>query len=123
MSEEVQVRPFAAFLQEHGNTHDDLSVALQELVVAVAKHGKSGTLMLKLTVKPAAKGMEHVLSVMDQITVKAPAGERAERIFYSDEHGNLTRRDPRQPELPGMRALDGGKGVEHDEETGEVIGG
>jgi len=47
----------------------------------------------------------------------------AGRCFYSDEHGNLTRRDPRQPELPGMRALDGGKGVEHDEETGEVIGG
>jgi len=122
MSEEVQVRPFAAFLQDHGNTHDELSVALQDLVAAVTKHGKAGSLTLKLTVKPAAKGMEHVLSVMDQITVKAPAGERAERIFYSDEHGNLTRRDPRQPELPGMRALDGGK-TEHDEETGEVIGG
>lgn len=115
-----QVRPFAAFLREHSNTHDEMSTALQSLVEAVMRHGKGGSLSLTLTVKPFGKGDERVLSVSDKIVVKAPAGERAERVFFSDAHGNLTRNDPRQLNLPGMTVVDGGA-LDYDDETGEVI--
>lgn len=102
--------PFWGWLREHrnGRTHHDLSEALADLTKAVVDHGKAGTLTLKLTVKPAAKGDQSVVSVSDAITIKAPAGERGEWIFYADAKGNLSKRDPRQPELPGMAIIEGG---------------
>ncbi len=97
-----KARPFSEFLLEQGSTHDDLTDALAELVDKVMLHGKPGTLTLKLTVKKATKGDADLafVSVADEIVVKAPAGERAERIFFAHPDGGLTRHDPRQLTLP-----------------------
>ena len=118
MKDEEHIRPFCAWLRElnGGRTQQDLTDALAQLTQAVVEHGKGGTLTLQLTVKPAAKRDEFVLSVSDKLTVKAPAGDRGESIFFADGTGNLTRSDPRQLELSGMRVMEGGAGrTDHDD--------
>jgi len=94
------VKPFAQFLQEqrNGNLHSELSEKLQELVAAVIEHDKGGTLTLTVSVKPAGNGINLVVS--DDVKCKAPEADRPVALFYADSAGNLSRRDPRQPELP-----------------------
>lgn len=106
MAEETEkvVTPFTQFLADHrnGRLQSELADAVNELVEAVVAHGKPGTLTLVLKVKPATKGAGHTLLVTDEVKVKKPAGERGESIFYADDDANLSRRDPRQPEIPGL---------------------
>lgn len=100
-ADEKTVAPFVRFLQEHrnGRLAHELAEALNELVQAVTETTKPGTLTLAIKVKPADKGTG-ALMVSDNVTVKRPVAERGASVFYADDHNNLTRRDPRQPELP-----------------------
>lgn len=100
--EERHVRPFAEFLQQQarGKTHDELSEGLHNLLRAVMETGKGGRVALVIDVKPLGKGDERQVIVTDNVSVKMPAAKRAESFFFVDDDGNLTRTDPRQPELP-----------------------
>lgn len=95
-------KPFGQFLleQRDGGLHSELSEALQELVAAVAEHGKGGTLTLTVKVGPLKGAMYGQLVVLDEVKVKAPEGERGASLFFEDGSGNLSRSNPRQPELP-----------------------
>lgn len=95
-----QVRPFAAVLQEQrsGGLHSELSEQLAAVVAAVAEHGKPGSVMVTLNVKPSE--MPGAIVVSDDVKAKVPQPDKPASLFYSDDHGNLSRRDPRQPELP-----------------------
>lgn len=113
-NQEVQVensagrRPFAAFLQDQrkGVLHNDLGEALAELVAAVVETGKKGTLTLKLDVALNKDG--DTLLIADTVSVKEPKHDTKPSIFFADDGGNLTRHNPRQPELP-LRKVEGGK--------------
>ena len=95
------IRPFADFLREHrkGELHDELGERLNELVNAVQDTGKKGTVTLVLSVAPAARSDEMVI-VSDEIRLKAPEPDRPDAVYFADHEGNLTRHNPRQPELP-----------------------
>lgn len=92
-------RPFTQFLQEQrrGGLHQELSEMLAETVAAVTEHGKVGSVTMTLKIKPAGDNM---VQVFDDLKSKAPEGDRAPSIFYTDENGNVSRSDPRQTELP-----------------------
>jgi hypothetical protein len=109
--ESPQVRPFAAVLQEHrnGGLHSELSERLAEVVSAVRQLGKPGAVTVTLTLKPA-DGQGNAVVVTDEIKTKVPQPERPSGLFFADDHGNLSRRDPRQPELP-LRQVRGGDGA------------
>jgi hypothetical protein len=96
------VRPFAEFLQQQrrGLLHGELSDGLHDLLQAVKDTGKAGSLTFQIKVKPAAKGNAEQVLISDLVSVKKPAVERPESIFFLDDNGNLTRQDPRQQELP-----------------------
>ncbi len=93
-------KPFAAFVQEQrsGGLHGELSDGLAELVSAVREHQKGGTLVLTIKVTPNKDGS--TVTVTDKVAVKAPEGERGAAIFFVDDAGNLSRRNPYQQELP-----------------------
>lgn len=97
-TDEKVVKPFSTFLieQRNGALAAELGEALHELVEAVTETSKAGSLTLTIKIKPEGA----VLFVSDDVKVKAPAAERTASIFYADEHANLSRKDPRQPELP-----------------------
>lgn len=94
-------RPFSQFMieQRKGGLHGEISEKLQELVAAVVEHEKAGTLTLTVTVKPAGNGTNQYV-VTDEVKVKAPEAARGASLFFADGRGNLSRSDPRQPELP-----------------------
>lgn len=98
--ENPAVKPFNQWLLEQrgGALHGELSEELQKLVLAVTEHEKPGTLTLVVKVKQAETGT-HLL-VADEVKVKAPEPDRGAALFFDDGHGNLSRRDPRQPQLP-----------------------
>jgi hypothetical protein len=88
-----------------GNVLTDLSTDLAELVSAVRATGKAGKLQLTITVKPVKKGGNHTLLVEDEIKVKQPEADREGTILYATDTNELSRRDPRQPELTGLREV------------------
>lgn len=92
-------KTFTAFLHEQrgGVLHAELTDELAKLVAKVSEHEKGGTLTLKITVKPEADG---AVKVSDEIAVKAPRPAARPSLFFTDSAGNLSRRNPRQPELP-----------------------
>lgn len=114
-----QIRPFADFLQEMaaGDTHSELSVALNELVTAVTVTGKVGTLTLTIKVKPAGRNSEATVLITDDVKVKVPVGDRPESVFFVDTSGNVVRHNPNQGRLP-LREVPGGIAV--DLTTGEI---
>lgn len=93
-------KPFAAFVQEqrNGGLHGELSDALAELVGAVLEHEKSGTLILTVKVESSKDGSTVI--VTDKVALKVPEGNRGAAIYFVDADGNLSRRDPRQLEMP-----------------------
>lgn len=104
-SEAPQVKPFAAYLQEHrrGGLHDDLSSALQELVGRCVETGKKGSLTLKLTFAPQKD--EVTMLVTDDLKVVAPKHDSKPALFFPDEHGNLLLSDPRQLQIGTLREV------------------
>jgi hypothetical protein len=108
-------RPFAAWLQEQrgGVLAAELTDQLAELVAAVCEHEKGGTLTLKITVKPEADG---AVKVSDDWAVKKPRAAARPSLFFADSAGNLSRRNPRQPELP-LRGIPGRGGNNDGQEA------
>jgi hypothetical protein len=87
---------FMKLLQEHrhGNTHEDISEQIRTLVAAVSDEGKSGKLVITLSVKPMGKGDGLEVSIDLKLTPPKPAPGAS--IFFATPGGDLTRQDPRQ---------------------------
>jgi hypothetical protein len=117
--EEIHVRPFADWLREQsgGKTHEELGVALYDLVGRVRDTGKKGTVTLTITVAPLKNDVD-VLVVSDEIKLRVPEHDRKASLFYADKTGNLTRQDPGQLTFESLREVAGVGTV--DEKTGEI---
>lgn len=98
------IKAVTIVLQEHrnGGLNNEAGEHLSELVAAVKEHQKAGKLTIELTVAPV-DGDPRQVKVTDVIKVSAPKAKPPASLFFSDAHGNLSRRDPRQPELSGLR--------------------
>lgn len=107
-AEDRQVRPFSDLVRElrRGLTHDELSEQLADLVDAVEETRKKGKLVLTIAVEPLPKS--DALVVKDSIKTTLPTPERDITVMFADD-GRLTRDNPRQPAIPGIRAVDGGR--------------
>lgn len=114
-SEESLRKTFTAFLHEQrgGGLHGELTEKLIELVGAVMDHEKAGTLTLTVKVKPA-EGSDRTVFVTDEVKAKIPEADRGSSLFFVDSRDQLTRRNPRQPELP-LREVPAPKPAEHRE--------
>lgn len=103
-TEDKEVRPFAAILQDIGGGRlaARASAQLAELTAAVAATGKKGQITLVLKVEPLKKADQNTLVVTGSSTAKVPEADDASptSVFFADDSGNLRRDDPRQPTLP-----------------------
>ena len=102
MTADQHARPFADFLAQQGRAHDELTQGLHEVIAAVKETGKAGSVTLTIKVEPDKKATG-IFRISDNVNIKAPAHDRGARIYFSDASGNLTRSDPNQPELEGLR--------------------
>lgn len=87
--------------QRSGTLLRDFGDSLAEVVEAVRETGRAGSLMLTVKIRPAAKNGGPSVVVSDLLVAKPPKPEVAETVMYALEGGALSRRDPRQPSLPG----------------------
>ncbi len=100
-----QNRPFNEVVAEYGNGRllERLSAELAEVTRAVAETNLKGTVTLKLSIEPSG---DAAFTMNAEVTAKVPKRGVGQAIFYADQAGNLSRRDPRQAELP-LRAVAG----------------
>lgn len=102
MSEQPQERPqldYAVFIAQlnNGLSNEELSETLRDAVKRTQATGKPSVITHKIGVA-LVKGTTTV-TVADKISVKLPEFDRPSSVFFSDEHGNLTRENPNQPAL------------------------
>ena len=90
---------FTGVLMNYGNgALDELLVSdLQDVVLAVMRTGKTGTLTLKIKV---SQNSDNTVELDANVTPNKPAGSVGKALFFPDEEGRLLRQDPRQPALP-----------------------
>ncbi len=98
-------RPFTDTLaaMRFGELVDDLSTAMHELVDACSNTGKTGTLTLTIKIKPGKAGQ---MELVDEVKTKLPPPEKGTTLMFVTPEGNLTRTDPRQMLLEGLREVD-----------------
>ena len=92
-------RPFIDTLRdiEAGGLLDELSETQHSLIDAIRLTGKGGELTIKLAYKPDGNGQ---MTIKADVKTKEPALSRGTSLFFLTPEGNLTRRDPRQQDLP-----------------------
>jgi hypothetical protein len=100
-----RVRPFADVLQEigGGEVAAQVSNELQQLVAAVRATGKAGSVTVQLAVKPAVKNETNALLVSGVVKARKPEPQAPTSVFFVTDDDNLSRSDPHQPELSGLR--------------------
>ena len=91
-------RPFFETLRElrKGQTLEDLTEALAEIVSAVQETGKAGEITLRLRVRPPRPGARSYLTIEDQVSSKIPRADRGDTVFFPLADGSLSRQDPSQ---------------------------
>lgn len=93
------MRLFADVLRDMrgGQSHDELSEALHQLVRQCCETGRAGEVTYTLAVKPT-KSAEAV-ELTDKIGLKEPRNERGSSLFFVSATFDLTRNNPRQVPL------------------------
>jgi hypothetical protein len=99
------MRPFTQMVAElrRGRTGDELTEAMQALVHACKETGKTGALTLVIKVTPGKSGQ---VEITDAIKTNLPVFSRESSLFFVTDDGDLSRKDPRQEELPGLRGVE-----------------
>lgn len=94
-------RTFMAVLGDvrSGAAVAEMSEALADIVQRAIESGKQGSISLTLTVQPHGAG-QNGFFIQDTMKVALPKMPKDKTVMFADAEGNLTRRDPRQPDLP-----------------------
>lgn len=102
-----RVRPFADFLIEHnrGAGHTKAGEALQRVVGAVLETGKKGSVTLQVTVEPMKNAPDTLLTTV-VVNEKVPVDPPKAAVFYADDDGNLTRKDPNQLDFDSLKEVE-----------------
>lgn len=82
---------------------------MNELVLACDKTGKVGSLTMTLKLKPGKGGQ---MEISDDLKVKLPEFERGTTLMFPTPEGNLTREDPRQLKIDGLKSVDAPESTE-----------
>ena len=79
---------------------------LRRCVEATDKTGLAATMTLTLKVHRLKNSDEGRVYVTASLAERMPKPAGRDRLFFVGDDGNLTRRDPRAPELPGLAAVE-----------------
>lgn len=100
------IRPIADWLREYkqGALHEELSVALNDLMSAVEAHRKAGSVTLTLKIEPM-KDNSDVKLISDDVKVKLPQAKKEKAVYFTDKHGNPVRENPAQMTFDALREV------------------
>lgn len=101
----MSIRPFVDTLRdlECGVFLESLGSEQHELIQAIQKTNKGGKLVIELDYKPEGNGQ---MTIAAAVKSKVPQMPRGKSLFFVTPEANLTRTDPRQQEIPGLRSVD-----------------
>lgn len=96
-------RSFADTMRDvkQGETIEEMDSKLQQLVQAVQRTGKGGSMTITIDVKPMKDSTE-ALIVKSNVKLKEPTFTDAGTVMFPTPEGNLQRSHHRQQELPGV---------------------
>lgn len=83
-----------------GGLLDEIGDELANLTRHVRETGRGGKLTITLTVSPVKKGQGEIVTIADEVRAKLPKIERPSTVLFTNDDGGLSRKDPRQPDLP-----------------------
>ncbi|AOJ09627.1 hypothetical protein [Burkholderia mayonis] len=86
----------------YGELHEELTDAINEVVMKVASTQKAGKITLTLAFKSGKGGQ---IEIADELKVTLPKEERGSTIMFATPEGNLQREDPRQKTFEGIRSV------------------
>jgi hypothetical protein len=93
---------------DRGQLLNDAEKALDDIVTAINSYGGTGTISLKIKVK----GKGDAFEIQSELKHEVPQPPRTASLFFFDgETQDLTRRDPRQPDLPVVVDADFKNGI------------
>ncbi len=92
----------------NGSVIADFYEAYRSAVEKTRETGKKTDVALHIVFTPGAMGDENVIALKAAVSLKVPPVERGTTImFATDDAQVLSRRDPRQADLFGLRTVDG----------------
>jgi len=80
-----------------GEMLDELSEEISAVVKAAEDSAKVGEVKIVLKFKPNGAGQ---MVITDETTARKPKPNAPATLMFNDVHGNLSRRDPNQADLP-----------------------
>lgn len=100
-------KPFLAALHDalRKEVQAEAADKLAELVQAVKDHRGKGSLTLRLDLAPD-KRLPDVVMVTARVATKTPQPDPIPKLMWTSDAGVLHLSDPKQDELPGIRAVD-----------------
>lgn len=98
-------KEFAETLKQlrYGTLHDELTDALAEAVEAATRTGKKAKLAVVLTLNPMRSGQ---VEITDDLKLTLPEEQKGSTIMFATPENNLSRDDPRQGQIEGLRTID-----------------
>lgn len=107
-------------LLDKGQLLTDLGESLQTATKATRERHKPSKVMVTIDLRPSDIGDQWMVVLHGEVKTSIPPTPRGVTLFYSDEEGNLHRRDPRQAELWASPRAVAPSGEPVDTETGEL---
>lgn len=104
MTTQTNPQAFAQWMHEHrgGSFHSELSVKLSEVLSAVVDTQKPGELKITIKIKPSG----NQLLFVDTVSTNVPEHDKELSLFfYDDDTGAVSKDDPRQLRIEGLRRL------------------
>lgn len=97
-------RPFIDTMREieYGHLLDELADVQKTVVDAVMETGKKGQITIVLNYTPEGQGQ---ITIATDLKSKIPALPRGKSLFFVTPERNLSRQDPRQMEIDGLRKV------------------
>lgn len=119
-------QPFPKFVEQIPGLSEEATDALNDLVHASTETGKGGEVVIKIKMKPIA-GKGGQMELETEVKTKLPTLPRGTTILFTTPDNNLSRQDPRQQTLDGVRdvsqesiAQQGGMRVPPAGEAGQI---
>ena len=105
MSDLLNIRPFMDTLREveYGHLLNDLSDIQREILDGVSETQKKGSLTITLEYIPEGDGQVTIVAKEPKASI--PQMPRGKTLFFLTPERNLTRHDPRQMALDGLRKV------------------
>jgi len=88
----------------YGTLHDELTDELNQLTDDVTRTGKTGSLTLTIKLKPTNNSGQ--IEIIDNIKVVTPKETKGTTIMFATPENNLSRDDPKQLSIEGLRSVD-----------------